>query len=80
MARLRSWVHRFIDNCRKPVEQRATGELLCHELKRTEGRIINEAHHDAFPEEIKALASGKELPKKSSILAFTSMVTDGTLR
>ena len=70
----------FIENCRKPVVQRATGELTCDELKRTGGRLINEAQHDAFLEEMKALATGKELPKKSSILAFTPMVTIGILR
>ena len=80
LVRLRSWVYRFIDNCRKPVEQRATGELIHHELKRTEELVISEAQHDAFTDEIKALVCGKGLPKKSSILTYTLMVTDGILR
>ena len=80
LVRVRSWVYRFIDNCRNPVEQRATGELTHDELKRTEEQIISEAQHDAFTEEIKALVCGKGLPKKSSILTYTPMVTDGILR
>ena len=36
--------------------------------------------YDAFTEEIKALVSGKGLPKRSSILIFTPNVTDGILR
>ena len=79
-VRVRSWVYRFIDNCRKPVEQRTTGQLTPDELKRTGEGIIKKAQYDAFTEEIKALVSGKELPKKSSILTFTPMVTDGILR
>ena len=73
-------IHRHIDNCHKPVEQHATGELTHDELKRTEEQIISEAHHDAFTEEIEALVFRKGLPKKSSILTYTPMVTDGILR
>ena len=72
--------HRHIDNCRNPVEQRATGELTQDELKRTEEQVISEAQHDAFTEEIKALVCGKGLPKKRSILTNTPMVTVGILR
>ena len=49
-------------------------------MKRAEEQIIKDAQYDAFNEEIKALVGGKELPKKSSILTFTPMVTDGILR
>ena len=80
LVRVHSWVKRFIGNCRKPVEQRVVGELTPDELKRAEERIIKDAQYDAFNEEIKALVGGKELPKKSSILTFTPMVTDGILR
>ena len=80
LVRVRSWVYRFIDNCRNPVEQRATGELTQDELKRAEEQIINEAQHDAFTEEMNALVCGKGNPEKSSILTYTPMVTDGILR
>ena len=80
LVRVRSWVSRFIDNYRKSIEQRDTGELTRDELKRTEEKIISEAQNDAFSEEIKALANEKELPRKSSILPFTPMVIDGPLR
>ena len=80
LVRVRSWVSRFIDNCRKSIEQRATGEVTRDELKRTEEKVISEAQNDAFSEDIKALASGKELPRKSYILPFTPMVIDGLLR
>ena len=49
-------------------------------MKRTEEEIIKKAQYDAFTEEIKASVSGKELPKKSSILTFTPIVPDGILR
>ena len=80
LVRVRSWVSRFIDNCRKSIEQRTTGELTRDELKRTEEKIISEAQNDAFPVEIKASASGKGLPRKSSILPLTPMVIDVLLR
>ena len=80
LVRVHSWVNRFFGNCRKSVEQRAVGELTPDELKKAEERIIKDAQYDAFNEEIKALVGGKELPKKSSILTFTPMVTDGILR
>ncbi|XP_067036333.1 uncharacterized protein [Acropora muricata] len=80
LVRLRSWVSRFIDNCRKSIEQRATGEITREELKRTEEKVISEAQNDAFSEDIKALASGKKLPRKSSILPSTPMVIDDLLR
>ncbi|XP_015747380.1 PREDICTED: uncharacterized protein LOC107327142 [Acropora digitifera] len=80
LVRVRSWVSRFIDNCRKSIEQRATGEVTRDELKRTEEKVISEAQNDAFSEDITAIASGKELPRKSYILPFTPMVIDGLLR
>ena len=49
-------------------------------MKRTKEQIISEKHHDAFTKEIKALLCRKGLPKKSSILTYTPMVTDGILR
>ena len=80
LVRVRSWVHRFIANCRKPIEQRYIGELTPDELKVTEKQIVRDAQCDAFTEEIKALADRKVLPRKSSILTFTPMLTDGILR
>ena len=80
MVRVRSWVNRFIANCRTPSEQRTVGELTSNELKRTEDQIVGEAQINEFTEEINALVDGQALPKKSSILTFTPMLTGSILR
>ena len=80
MVRVRSWAQRFIDNARKPKEQRNLGELTPSELQNTEYRIIQEAQMEAFTEEMEALKRRKPVPKKSSVLAFTPMLADGLWR
>ena len=69
-VRVRGWVHRFIDNCRRAREERTRGELTADELRRTEEKII----------EIEASKQNKSFPKKSSILTFTPILIDGLLR
>ena len=59
LVRVRSWVKRFIKNCRAPNEQCIKGELTANELADTELDIIKEAQREEFKEEIIAL-NGKK--------------------
>lgn len=77
---VRSWVKRFIKNCRVPKKQRIKGELTANELADTELDIIKEAQREEFKEEIIALTAGKELSKISHLLPLTPMLDGGLLR
>jgi len=50
------------------------GELTASELQDTELEIIREAQREQFNEEITALATGKELLKRSPLLPLTPML------
>ncbi|CAB4028547.1 Hypothetical predicted protein, partial [Paramuricea clavata] len=78
--RVRSWVHRFINNCRRSREESTHGELTPDEVRSTEEIIIQKAQHESYPDEIEALKQNRNLPKKSSILTFTPILMDGLLR
>lgn len=80
LVRVRSWVMRFIKNCRVPEEQRIKGELTTKELSDTELDIIKEAQREVFNEEIIALTARKELSKRSHLLPPTPMLAGGLLR
>ena len=80
LVRVRSWVMRFIKNCRVPEEQRIKGELTTKELSDTELDIIKEAQKEVFNEEIIALTARKELSKRSHLLPLTPMLAGGLLR
>ena len=77
---MRSWVKRFIKNCRAPNEQRIKGELTANELADTELDIIKEAQREEFKEEIIALTARKELSKRSHLLPLTKILDGGLLR
>ena len=62
LVRVRSWVQRFVSNCRKPENQRVLGELTPAELLIAEREIIREAQGEAFSEEIGALRKNQTLP------------------
>ena len=71
LVRVRTWVCRFVTNCRKPKEERAVGELAPNELREVEEQIIREAHSKVYPREITALSTGKTLPNESKFLNLT---------
>ncbi|CAB3981676.1 Hypothetical predicted protein, partial [Paramuricea clavata] len=77
LVRVRSWVHRFINNCRRSREERTHGELTADEVRSTEEKIIKKAQYESYPDEIEALKQNRNLPKKSSILTFTPILMDG---
>ena len=80
LVRVRSWVQRFVNNCRRPLDQRERGELTPAELQCTEETIVKETQRESFREEISALKSNQSLPKKSSLLPFTPIMIEGILR
>jgi hypothetical protein len=79
LVRVRSWVPRFINNCRKSREERTHGELTADEVRSTEEKIIQKAQYESYPDEIEALKQNRNLPKKSSILTLTPILMDGLL-
>ena len=80
LVRVRSWVHRFINNCRRSREERTRGELTADEVRSREEKIIQKAQYESYPDEIEALKQNINLQKKSSILTLTPILMDGLLR
>ncbi|CAB4044354.1 Nucleotide-binding oligomerization domain-containing 2, partial [Paramuricea clavata] len=64
LKRVRAWINRFMNNCKQPRGKRTDGELTSEEINDSENQLIQLAQEIAFPEEIEAVRSGKELPKK----------------
>jgi hypothetical protein len=80
IVRVRSWVNRFIQNCKRTRENRETGELTPMELIISEEQIIKETQERAFATEIAALKKGKPVPTSSSLLKLNPMLENGILR
>jgi len=80
LVRVRSWVQRFVSNCRRPENKRVLGELTPLELMTAETEIVREAQTEAYSEEIEALAKNKPLPRKSTLLPCTPILINRILR
>ena len=81
LLRVRAWVHRFLNNCGMPPEERGSGELSSQEISDAETDIIKEAQQEAFQEEYKALANFKSVPQNSKLLSLNPILDeDGLLR
>ena len=80
LVRVRSWVQRFVSNCRRPEIQRVLGELTPLELTTAEIEIIRESQNEAYSEETEALAKKKPLPRKSTLLPCTPILINRILR
>jgi hypothetical protein len=81
LVRIRSWVQRFVDNARKTKDERNNGrELTPTELAKTEINIIRTAQQESFPEEMKAIGRGNNLPVKSPKIRHTPVLTEEVLR
>ena len=78
--RVRSWVQRFIRNCRRPANQREFGELTPAELSSAETDMIRGAQNEAFGDEIAALSRSQPLPRKSTMLPCTPILINKILR
>ena len=79
LVHVRSWVRRF-NNCRVLSDRRLKRELTASEFQDTELEIIRKAQREQFNEEITALATGKELLKRSPLLSLTPIQQAGILR
>ena len=81
LLRVRAWVHRFLNNCGMPPEEKSSGELSSQEISDAETDIIKEAQQEAFQEEYKALANFKSVPQNSKLLSLNPILgEDGLLR
>ena len=81
LLRVRTWGHRFVNNCGKPPEERSSGELSSQEISDAETDMIKEAQHEAFQEEYKALVNFKSIPQNSKVLSLNPILDeDGLLR
>ena len=65
LLRVRAWVHRFVSNCKKPLEERSSGGISSQEISDAETDIIKEAQQEAFQEEYKA--NFKSIPQKQKV-------------
>ena len=82
--RVHAWVSRFLDNCCLSKDQRISGELTIDEIRNAENQIIVQALQQAFPDEYRMLAQGKNLPHSSKLLQLRPVLDedklDGRLR
>ncbi|MCG8034838.1 MAG: DUF1759 domain-containing protein, partial [Candidatus Thiodiazotropha taylori] len=79
LKRVLAWVNRFVDNSRKQIEYRASGELQSGELTRAEVQLIQHAQVTEFTEEYKSLSRGKPLPTNSKLLGLQPKLDDDGL-
>ncbi|XP_071842043.1 uncharacterized protein [Apostichopus japonicus] len=77
--RVRSWVQRFLDNCRSPEPGRRKGELCPEELRQSEKCVIRGAQRSAFPNEYQALLNGRLITASSKILSLNPKLDDEAL-
>ncbi|XP_068757963.1 uncharacterized protein [Montipora capricornis] len=79
LARVHARVSRFLDNCCLSKEQRITGELTVDEIRNAENQIIAQAQQQAFPDEYRMLAQGKNLPPSSKLLQLRPVFDEDEL-
>lgn len=76
-----AWCRRFKVNCFKPREGRQVGPLTLVEIRNANICLVKIAQRECFLNEIEALAAGKSLDSKSSILNLNPFIhSDDTLR
>ena len=63
-----------MNNCKQPRGKRTDGELTSEEINDFENQLIQLAQEIAFPEEIEAVGSEKELPKRKQITSIKTVV------
>ena len=81
LTRIHAWILRFVQNCQQPSQFRKEGELSPQEIQESEGIIIKEAQKESFPEEHRALTSGKQISKSSKLVKLTPRLDeDGIIR
>ena len=81
LVRIRTWVNRFVNNCRKNHKKENHIELTPEEIERAELEIIKMDQEMVFENEVKLLKNGKRLTEKSKILKMDPKLdVDGVLR
>ena len=79
LMRIRSWVHRFIYNCRNSIK--ISGELNKSEVEFAQFNLIKESQNRYFTDEINLLTTDQNVNKKSSISALNPFLDpEGILR
>ena len=73
------WVTRFLDNWCLSKDRRITGELTIDEIRNAENQIIAQAQQQAFPNEYRMLAQGKNLPHSSKLLQLRPVLDEDEL-
>ena len=71
---------RFIHNCRTSKDKRKIGVLSLDELNQSMNLLVKLSQGESFPEEVKNLAVGKSVSKKSNILSLTPFMDEGLIR
>nr|CAH7752297.1 unnamed protein product [Callosobruchus chinensis] len=80
LKRVISWIYRFVENCRKPKEERNFESLSVKEIDTSFCTLIKIVQHSHYASELKALVSGDSI-SKSNILNLSPFVDkDGILR
>ena len=76
-----AWVNWFIENCKRDVAVRMTGELIADDLKRSEIQLVRQAQQSEFQDECKALVIEQSLSSNSKLLALKPQLdNDGLIR
>ncbi|XP_055590106.1 uncharacterized protein LOC129742256 [Uranotaenia lowii] len=80
LFRVLAWIHRFVDHCEMPPEDRTSGPLTVEEIQGAERKLIRYTQHQAYDAEITALQKGDSLPEKSKLWPLTPFLDGGLLR
>ena len=77
--RVHAWVSRFLDYCCLSKDQGITGKLTIDEIRNAENQIIAQAQQQAFPNEYRLLAQGKNLSHSSKLLQLLPVLDEDEL-
>ena len=81
LRRTTAWTLRFLRNCRSPKTERATGPLTAAELHAAETLCVRQTQQEAFPDELAALKTGRQLPSGSKLITLRPFLdSSGVLR
>ncbi|XP_012228825.2 uncharacterized protein [Linepithema humile] len=81
LQRITAYILRFIDNSRKPRENRNAGSLTAKKMKRATLRLARIVQSYSFFTEIKALHNQQAIPRNSKLLGLAPFLDhDGIIR
>ena len=79
LLRVHAWVSLFLDYCCLSKDQGITGKLTIDEIRNAENQIIAQAQQQAFPNEYRMLAQGKNLSHSSKLLQLLPVLDEDEL-